>query len=183
MTKKMLVTFDGNKGLRGRPTKYDPSWHPQMVYKIALLGLTGKEMAHFFDIAESTYELWKIKHPDFSESIKRGGIYADALVAEKLYERALGYVYKTQQVVKVKTGKNMEVLEVVELRRELPPDTKAAVLWLTNRQRRYWKARPVAEDDSAAGGNVIEIMRQARERLNRGIEQEKVTSVGASAGC
>ena len=144
-----------------------------MAYKYALLGLIGKEIAGLFEIAESTYEQWKTKHPDFSESIKRGGMYADALVVEKLYERAIGYVYKIQQAVTVKKGKDMEEIEVIDLRRELPPDTKAAMLWLSNRQRGVWKSRQTAEEHFAGTDNVIEITRQSRERLNKVIDREE----------
>jgi hypothetical protein len=169
MLNNIPVVYNGNRA-RGRPTKYDPSWHPQMAYKVALLGLTGKEMAGLFDVAESTYELWKTKYPDFSESIKRGGIYADALIAEKLYQKAMGYVYKSQHAIKVKKGRDIEALEIIELHRELPPDVRAAKFWLKNRERRYWGERNTMNSEREAGDNVIEILRQARERLNIGAQ-------------
>ena len=55
----------------GRPTKYKSEYAEQAV-KLCMLGMTDAEMASFFDVSESTLNLWKEAHPEFSESIKRG---------------------------------------------------------------------------------------------------------------
>ena len=50
--------------------------------EIAGLGLSDAEIATVLDIAESTLNEYKKKHPEFSESIKKGKLVADqSLVA------------------------------------------------------------------------------------------------------
>ena len=55
----------------GRPTEYKTEYNEQ-VYKLCLLGADDKRIADFFDIRESTLNLWKKKHPEFMEAIKDG---------------------------------------------------------------------------------------------------------------
>jgi len=49
--------------------------------EIAGLGLSDAEIATVLDIAESTLSEYKKKHPEFSESIKKGKLVADQPLA------------------------------------------------------------------------------------------------------
>lgn len=117
----------------GRPTKYETRLNKQ-AEKLCKLGATDKEMADFFDIAESTLNLWKIEHTKFSESIKKGKIFADANVAESLYKRATGYTHPEIDV-KVIDGK----VVLTPLTKHYPPDTASIIFWLKNRQKKKWR--------------------------------------------
>jgi hypothetical protein len=128
------------------------------------LGAVGPEIAEALEISPATHENWKVKYPEYLEAIKDGGRKADAEVAEKLRERAMGYVCKVEQAFKVKMGKDQEKVEVVTLEQECPPDTKAAALWLSNRQRKYWRERQTVEVE--ASDDVITMMQEARRRAN-----------------
>lgn len=101
-----------------------------MVENMALLGLTDIQMAEILLVAESTFYKWQHDHPEFSEAITRGKIEADGKVAKALYKRALGLTITEEAMTKEGI--------VVELRKELPPDTAAAKHWLGNRQRALW---------------------------------------------
>jgi hypothetical protein len=144
----------------GRPSLYDPSFCT-LVRRLALLGMpcTMKDLALFFGVARSTIYLWKSQFPEFSDAIEAGRLRADSLVAERLFERAVGFEYIEQQAVKVKrieyheNGKKAletEEIKVVEVRRVLPPDTAAAKYWLKNRHPDLWGEKPVIAvvDDS-----------------------------------
>lgn len=130
----------------GRPTKYLRKYDEQ-VYRLCLLGAKDTEIAEFFEIAESTLNLWKLKHRTFSESIKAAKIQADATVADSLNQRALGFRWTENQPIKVKTvlyenGKRVsevERVEIVPVERVVPPDTTAAIFWLKNRQPDTWR--------------------------------------------
>lgn len=147
----------------GAPSKYDPAYHPQQAYKYGLLGCDDKTMAELFGISEATFHNWK-KHKEFLESIRKSKDYADADVALALRDRALGYVCTTEQAFKVKKGKDHEVVEVVTLKQQVPPDTKAATIWLSNRQRKYWKDRQTVEVEGA--DVLVNEINAARDRLN-----------------
>ena len=53
----------------GRPSDYKPEYDEQ-VRKICALGADDKKLADFFNVSESTLNLWKLKHPTFSESLR-----------------------------------------------------------------------------------------------------------------
>lgn len=134
-----------------RKSSYKPEYEGQ-VYRLALLGLKDTEIAKFFNIAESTLNDWKLKHPEFLESLKKGKIEADGHVVKALYNRAIGMTVKTQQAIKVKLSKDEESVEVVELKQELPPDTVACIYWLKNRQPDKWrdKVEHAIENDTVS---------------------------------
>jgi hypothetical protein len=138
----------GTKKERGRPTSYRPEYTEQ-ARKLCLLGATDRDMADFFEVSESTLNLWKLEFPDFSESLRAGKIKADADVAQKLYDRAMGASWTEQQAFKVKVGKGEEKVEIVTVRRAAPPDTPAIALWLQNRRPDLWRKRADAPPEIA----------------------------------
>lgn len=162
--KKTKAPAKAKRG-RGQPTKYKPDFHPAWAKKFALLGAIGPEIADALEISPATHENWKKKYPEYLEAIKEGGRRANAEVAERLKERAMGYVCTVEQAFKLKKGKDNEVVELVTLKQEVPPDTKAAALWLSNRERKLWKERQSVEIE--ASDDVITMFQKARERLNR----------------
>lgn len=118
---------------RGRPTDYKEEYNEQ-VTKLCRLGATDKEIADFFEISESTLNLWKKKHPQFSESIKKGKEISDMEVANSLYNRAKGY---EQEVVKVFQFQGEPI--IVPVIEKIAPDTGAAMAWLKNRRPKEWR--------------------------------------------
>jgi hypothetical protein len=92
---------------------------------LALLGLTTLEMASIFRVDPRTISTWMRNHPSFAEAVRAGRIIADAKVARKLFGRATGVTVKKQKVLN--SG------DIVDYYEELPPDTKAAQVWLACR--------------------------------------------------
>ncbi len=117
----------------GRPTLYKPEYAEQ-AHKLCLLSATDKELAAFFKVAEDSIHEWKKVHPEFSESITRGKMVADANVAKRLYERAMGYSHAEDKIFN-----NNGVALVVPTTKHYPPDTAACIFWLKNRQRDRWR--------------------------------------------
>lgn len=146
------------------PTEYNPDYHPQQAYKYALLGLTLEKTAELFGISHDTLGRWREQHKEFCVAIEDGGDKADAEVANSLHKRALGYVKTVEQAFKVKKGKDMEVVEIITLKQEEAPDTKAATLWLSNRQRAKWKDRQVQEHD--VSDDLVARLQKGREKHN-----------------
>lgn len=142
-----------------RPSTYKAEYVEQ-VYKLALLGLKDAEMASFFSVKEQTLNNWKIAHPEFFESLKKGRVNADGEVVRSLYNRAIGSVIKVQQAIKLKNvyyddnGKKKsekEHVEIVEIIQEVPPDTTACIYWLKNRRPDKWrdKVEHTIQDNTA----------------------------------
>lgn len=142
------VAFDKPNPV-GRPTSYRQEFSEQ-AYKLCLLGHTDKELSDFFQVSESTLNLWKQEHAEFSESITRGKVIADAQVAESLFKRATGYVGK-----KVITANVAGVIsDVKEVKDYVGPDTQAASLWLRNRQSAKWRDKTDHELTGKDGGPI-----------------------------
>lgn len=133
-------------GAGGRPSKYQPEYAEQ-ARKLCLLGSTDKELADFFEVAESTLNLWKLEHADFSESIKKGKSQADADVADRLYQRAMGYEHPEVDIRVI----DHEVI-MTPITKIYAPDPTAAIFWLKNRQKAKWRDRIEQEITGADGG-------------------------------
>lgn len=131
----------------GRPTKYDPAFHPVWVEKMAKLGATDEEIADAFDVVTSTIWEWSNSFPEFSSARKKGKHFADAEVASKLFHRATGYEHEETDV-KVVEGQ----IVLTPLVKHYAPDTTAAIFWLKNRNPAKWRDRPpeLTEDDNKA---------------------------------
>lgn len=156
MTKKAPATKKPPKRKRprkpakatGRPTSYREDF-PDLARRLCLLGATDEALAKFFDVNVDTIYEWKKRHEAFSEAVKKGKDFADMEIAERLFHRAAGVTVIEQKEVKLKTveyadGKKVaerEDVKVVELQRELPPDTTAGIFWLKNRQPKKWRDR------------------------------------------
>lgn len=123
----------------GRPTKHKKEYNEQS-YKLCLLGATDKDLADFFEVEESTINNWKSEFPEFLESIKRGKLIADANVADRLYQKALGYEHDDIELKVVSNGNNSgSEVQKVPVRKYYPPDTTAAIFWLKNRRSKDWR--------------------------------------------
>jgi hypothetical protein len=133
----------------GRPSKYDQSFNKKAT-KLCLLGATDKDLADFFEVNEDTIHEWKKVHPEFSESIKKGKMEADAQVANRLYKRALGYKHAD-----VHFSAYEGFVTATPTIKHYPPDPTAAIFWLKNRQPDKWRDKQ--EIDHNINPEVFEI--------------------------
>jgi hypothetical protein len=169
--------------MAGRPTEYKPEYCVQ-VEKLCKLGATDKEIADFFDVHVDTIYEWKSVHSEFSESIKRGKIIADAEVAHSLHKRAIGYQY--DEVTYEKIGPGDDKVEVGEqgmetvkqdlykkkvVTKEVPPDVAAQNIWLKNRRSKVDKLEGLRWADkhevSGPDGGPIETKFDITLNLNK----------------
>lgn len=122
----------GNSG-GGRPSSYKPEY-AEMARKIALLGATDAEMAEVFDVSEVTINAWKLAHKEFSLALKKGKMIADADVADRLYQRAMGFQHPEVDIRVI----DHQVVQT-PITKIYAPDPAAAIFWLKNRQRGKWR--------------------------------------------
>jgi len=132
----------------GRPTKYKPEYNKK-AYSYALLGMKDTQIADKFGVSESTLNDWKIKFPEFYQSLTQGKDEADSRVAAALYERALGYSHKA-----VKIFNNDGHITKVDYTEHYPPDTTAGIFWLKNRQKQNWRDKQELEHSGPDGGPI-----------------------------
>ncbi|MFC1459595.1 helix-turn-helix domain-containing protein [Microvirga arabica] len=132
----------------GRPSKFKPEYVEQ-VEKLCKLGATDEQLACFFEVSVSTINLWKQRHPEFSEPLKRGKLIADAAVAHSLFKRATGY---SHPAVKIFNDQGQPL--IVDYTQHHPPDTTAAIFWLKNRQPQFWRDKVEQVQTGPNGGPV-----------------------------
>lgn len=98
-----------NKLIFYKDDGYNPEEFPAAAESFGKLGLTKDEMAVAFGVHVLTLERWCERYPDFAHAIHKGGLFADAAVANALYTSAVN------------------------------GDVKAQIFWLKNRRRGQWK--------------------------------------------
>jgi hypothetical protein len=121
----------------GRPTLYRPELC-ELARRLALLGLNQSEMADALNVDVGTLIEWKARHREFREAIQRGGVHADAHMADSLYHRGLGYQHEAVRIFMPAGAEAPVYAPYVE---RYPPDTTAALRWLMNRQPELWRER------------------------------------------
>lgn len=140
---------------KGRPTKYDKQYDEQ-VEKLCKLGATDKDLADFFNVSESTINLWKLKNTNFSESIKRGKVIADIEVAECLFKRATGYEHDDEEIKVVSMGNNMgSEVQRIEVVKKYAPDPTSMIFWLKNRNPEKWRDRQETAIMNPDGSDIL----------------------------
>ena len=105
--------------------------------------MTDEEIARQIGISRSTLVEWKKKYPQISKALSLGKDFADRLVEDSLYKKAMGFYVFEQKAFKVKnieydeSGKKIsekEELQTAEERHYIEPDIKAIIFWLKNRK-------------------------------------------------
>jgi hypothetical protein len=152
-----------DKRAQGRPTKYEPVFD-EMARKVCLLGATDAELAGFLEVDEATINRWKIAHPSFRESLKKGKMFADANAADSLYHRAIGYSHPEEKVFC--NGGEIVTYETIK---HYPPDTSAAFIWLKNRRPKDWRDK-----------HEIEVSHKLDPDMLKRLETEMIARMEAS---
>lgn len=117
-----------------RPSTVYTDKTAEQCRKLALLGLTDKEICEIIGTCEANFYKLKNAHPELVEALKKGKDIADAEVVHSLYKRACGFKEKINKVVLTKDGPINYEEEVY-----FAPDTTAAIFWLKNRQAANWR--------------------------------------------
>jgi hypothetical protein len=154
---------------KGRPTKFDPDKCRQ-AEALCKLGATDRELAEFFKVSESTLNLWKLQHADFSEALKVGKEAADKRVEQSLYRRAMGYSHD-----EVHISNYMGEVTLTPIVKQYPPDTTACIFWLKNRKPAEWRDRVEHSGDLTVNENPMtdrEIARRVAFFLSKGLRDK-----------
>ncbi len=150
-----------NEKRMGRPSKYDPKLHPQLVKWMARAGLTDKEMAAQLQVSVTTFNSWKAQHPEFLESQKQSKDFVDSLVEDALLKRALGYEVEETEMSAGTDGKSKRVKKV---RRHISPDVTACIFWLKNRRPGQFRDVHALEHGGPGGGPILVTLEELQQR-------------------
>lgn len=102
-------------------------------------GYTFQDIANRIGISISTLRMWRGKHPEIDNALKKGREIIDYKVENALLKSALGY--KTKEVKVTTTIRHGKVVETVKevTDKEQAPNVSAIQCWLYNRLPNKWK--------------------------------------------
>ena len=123
--------------------KYNPEYHDDWAWSLAIRGVTDAEIADAFGVARRTVIRWRQQHESFEEAIMRGKAGADAKVEKSLFRRALGYDYEEKEtVIEMDKNGNQKPAKVRRKTVHVPAEVGAMCFWLKNRNPDEWADRP-----------------------------------------
>ena len=125
------------------PSKYNPAYHDDWAWSLAIKGATNDEIAEAFGITVRTFIRWKQQFPSLAEAVSQVKDIADAKVEKSLYQRAIGYqVTDEERTIEMdpRTGEQRPA-KVKKTIKNIVPDTMACMYWLNNRKRTHWSQR------------------------------------------
>lgn len=167
------VARDAKRGTSASRFKVE---YIEQARKLCAKGWTDAEIAEFFEIHVMTLYRWKGLNPAFGEAVKAGKVEADERVQESLYRLACGYDKRVEKVFH--SDGNITRAEVIE---HVPPNVKAAHIWLLNRDAANWKNRQEITGKNGAPLNgpalpqrsTVEIARRTMFILNRAEDEQR----------
>lgn len=127
----------------GRISKFKYEYCAEAARLCAMFGAIDRDLAVWFGVDESTITRWKERYPVFRMSIIPAKETYDAQIERRLAERAMGYKATDTKFATFEG----QITDREEYIKEYPPDTTAAIFWLTNRKRKEWKRVPDFYDD------------------------------------
>jgi hypothetical protein len=122
-------------GKRGPASGYHPEYC-NLARKFCMLGAATEDLAGLFDVHRNTITNWMTEFPAFKAAVREGRDVADANIAERLYQRGMGYERPA-----VKFFQTADGVERIDYTEHLAPDTAACVFWLRNRRRKHWREK------------------------------------------
>lgn len=129
----------------GVPSRYEPHF-AEIAARVCDLGATDRDLCVIFRVEEPTINVWKLTYPDFAKALKLGKEIPDERVKRSFYNKAIGYSYTAEEIYIIEG----EVVRVKVIK-HVPPDARAAAIWLNNRQRKEWSAPQKLEHSGPDG--------------------------------
>lgn len=104
-------------------------------------GYTFQDIATKIGITTRTLGLWRKKHPEIDEALRKGREVIDYKVENALLKAALGYKTKETRVVIETDRKRGDVVSTIRetVEKDVAPNVTACQVWLYNRMPDKWK--------------------------------------------
>lgn len=138
-------------------SRYNPDYHDNWAWSLAVKGATNEEIAEAFGINVRTFIRWKERYESLAEAVDEGKNTADSNVERSLYQRAIGYtVTDTEKIVDMDKDGNVKPVRIKTTEKNIVPDVMAQMYWLNNRQRKHWSQKQ--EVDLTANGGKDDVI-------------------------
>ena len=153
---------------RGRKPKYDDYVKPRLdeIKRWAAAGATEKEICVALGVSVSSFNEYKNKYSELSETLRTGRQTVVLNIKAALYHRAVGMTY--EEKIGRESEKNGTSTEIYQ--RYAPPDTTAAAMLLRNYDK-DWRDKDKASSDFKA--QELKIRKALAESSNFDFKMEK----------
>lgn len=128
----------------------------KMAEYLARDGLTLEEIRKEIAVAKTPWKAYLRKNPREKERLMSLRKTVDYAVEDALLKRALGYVAEEHRETEKPNGS-----EAVTTLKEVPPDVRAAMLWLKCRRGDKWNEKNGADDNSVVRELLSEMTKEA----------------------
>lgn len=156
--RKTSVKAEKQLGVLGQP--YDVNYRvKKAIIALCEKGLTDPEIAKELGIHPRTLANWKAGDLNLLQAMSNAKAIADELVEMSLFKRATGYTYKA-----VKLFQHEGCILSEEYEEHIPPDTRAAEIWLRNRKPDQWRDKTEVE-------HHLKIEKLSDEELDKKIKE------------
>jgi len=110
-------------------------------------GKSDKQICELTGVSTTTFYKAKNENPEFSEALFKAKEKTNIQVAESVKKIAEGYWFdEVTEITKIIGDKKHVERKVVK--KWVQPDVGAAKMWLYNRDKKNWKAKNEAEQDT-----------------------------------
>ncbi len=146
---------------------YNPLYHDDWAWSLAIKGATNKDIADAFGITMRTIIRWTQTYESFAQAVEAGKAIADSKVEKCLFTRATGFELKdTVKTYNVDEDGVQMLSKVQETAKQVPPDTMAIMYWLNNRQRGFWSQKQEVQLSTKDDSNDVLIYLPAIKEEN-----------------
>jgi hypothetical protein len=135
----------------GRPTSFEPEYC-ELAYNYCLLGATNEQLGSSLGVTRRTIFNSIEAHPDFALKVMAG---------RGLFSHAVGFEHTVKLTVRHE-GEERTLSDT----RYYPPESKACIHWLNNRQPEIWRC-PAMEPRPERGPDIEALEAGAREAAHQ----------------
>jgi hypothetical protein len=119
------------------PRKYVANM-PEEVTRLARFGLSNVEIAEFFKISISTFEMYTREIPEIYEALQQGRLYDSMKVVDSLHKQALGYVVEETTIAEHMDRNGRIRTLTSKSTKHVAPSVTAAIYLLKTRHGDKW---------------------------------------------
>lgn len=141
-------------------------------------GYTYQEIADKIGITTRTLQMWRKKHPEIDEAMRKGREFIDYKVENALLKAALGYKAKeTRVIIERKNGETVSTTRET-ITKDVAPNVTACQVWLYNRLPEKWKRNrdkviELADEDNTIQVSVVRAGQEDEDEINKKVELKK----------
>jgi hypothetical protein len=154
------------------PAKYNPDYHDDWGWSLAIHGADDKDIASAMHITRQTLYRWKFELDDnrkpkkdengepiltsFGKALSEGKDISDSKTERSLYKSGLGYyVEEEERTIEVNKDGSTKLGDLRTKKKYIPPNVTAQIFWLKNRKKEQW--RDVTRNEvTGADGKAVE---------------------------